>query len=118
MERHSRAQVALYAVDPDRLVHFYADVTGLQVAEASDGFVTLTSDALELHLVRVPDELAATIELPDPVVRRVDTPIKVSFAVANINDAPTTEWVWRGEAHCDGHDPEGNVFQVRAQVTN
>jgi len=123
------AQIALYAVDPARLAAFYVEVTQLRLGEGADGFITLASDSLELHIVRVPEEVAATIGISVPPTRREDTPIKVSFEVLNIEDARAaaarlggridgieTEWVWRGEAHCAGFDPEGNVFQVRAEV--
>jgi predicted enzyme related to lactoylglutathione lyase len=52
--------------------------------------------------------------------------MKPSFAVDNLHavrrrapelggavDDAATEWSWRGMVHCDGHDPEGNVFQLR-----
>jgi predicted enzyme related to lactoylglutathione lyase len=122
-----RAQIALYAVDPARLAPFYVEVTGLQVDEEAHSFITLSSTALELHIVRVPEDVAATIDVSAAPARREDTPIKVSFRVSSIEvarataerlggriDGAESEWFWRGEVHCDGFDPEGNVFQVRA----
>jgi len=121
--------VVLYVVDPARVAPFYVEVVGFRVVDAAGDFVTLGTDALELHVIRVPAEHAQRIEIADPPLRRDETPIKVSFAVADIQaareaaarlggsiDGPEAEWTWAGESHCDGHDPEGNVFQVRTAV--
>jgi predicted enzyme related to lactoylglutathione lyase len=126
MTQHRRAQVVIYALDPGRVAPFYAEVVGFHVIHTEDSHVTLGSDWMELHVVRAPAEHANRIEMFDPPQRREETPIKVSFLVANIQaardvagrlggviDGAETEWTWRGESHCDGHDPEGNVFQVR-----
>jgi hypothetical protein len=32
-------------------------------------------------------------------------------------DPAASEWTWRGLRHCDGHDPEGNVIQLRQPAT-
>jgi hypothetical protein len=63
-------------------------------------------------------------------VRRTQNPIKLVFFVENIAvarevantrsvalNAPDDEWVFEGNRVCDGHDPEGNVFQLR-QIGN
>jgi hypothetical protein len=31
-------------------------------------------------------------------------------------NGPEREWEFRGRQVCDGHDPEGNVIQVRAEA--
>ena len=62
-------------------------------------------------------------------VRRADTPIKLVFTVASIEaarvlaaarggqiDLPEREWQFREFRVCDGHDPEGNVVQLRERV--
>jgi predicted enzyme related to lactoylglutathione lyase len=59
-------------------------------------------------------------------VRREDVPVKLVFAVVDIVAARNSaaerggavdpvdrEWGFEGFKVCDGHDPEGNVFQLR-----
>ena len=71
-------------------------------------------------------DIAARIELSSPPVVREDTPQKFSFLVASLAEAaqtaaavggsfppPDAAWSWRGMRHLDGHDPEGNVVQLR-----
>jgi hypothetical protein len=71
-------------------------------------------------------EVAVTIHLSVPPRRRDETPIKLSFDVAGIDDLrpvvvrlggqidpPETGWGFRGYRPCDGVDPEGNVIQFR-----
>jgi predicted enzyme related to lactoylglutathione lyase len=80
----------------------------------------------QLVIVRVPRRIAESICIETPPVRREDTPIKLVFSVADINAARKAavkeggainpvgrEWEFEGAKVCDGHDPEGNVFQLR-----
>jgi len=122
----------LYAKDLDRVAAFYAGVLSLaKIDAARDDFVYLQSEdgSMELTVVAAPAAVADRIIIIDPVVRRETTPVKLSFAVADLVaarqqagerggrvDGPGTEWTWRGMVHCDGHDPEGNVFQLRVAV--
>jgi predicted enzyme related to lactoylglutathione lyase len=114
----------LYASDVPRLQTFYESVCGLEVAESTPEFVTLTSETWELTLVAVPEAVAATIGVTDPPRRRTRTPIKLAFGVASLAEArsaaaaaggvvDSAEWVLDGAVVCDGHDPEGNVVQLR-----
>jgi predicted enzyme related to lactoylglutathione lyase len=124
-----RAGAVLYAVDPDRLVPFYERVCGLTRVDAPAELVVLVSDAWELHVVAVPAPIAARIELTSPPAPRTTTPIKLVFDVddlaaaraaaaptGGVVDAPAREWDFDGAVRCDGHDPEGNVVQLRALV--
>ena len=120
----------LYAKDLDRVAAFYAGVLPLEKMDtAPDDFVCLQSQdgSVELTIVAAPAAVADRIIITDPLVRRETTPVKLSFAVTDLAEArqhvserggrvhgPGTEWTWRGMVHCDGHDPEGNVFQLRA----
>ena len=65
--------------------------------------------------------------MSDPPVRREETPIKLvlpvrdlggartaAAALGGVVDGPEREWEFQGHRVVDGHDPEGNVFQVRA----
>ena len=66
-------------------------------------------------------------DVGSPPILREDTPIKLVFVVADIAAARASaaerggsvnpvehEWLFEGAKVCDGHDPEGNVFQLRS----
>ncbi len=118
--------VAVYAKDLAIVARFYASVAGLGVVEEAEGHVALASDTLDLVVVRIPAELAEEISISSPPARREKTPIKpllpvdsiaatrpVAAALGGVVDPAEREWRWQGSTVCDGHDPEGNVFQLR-----
>ena len=124
-----RPWVAVYALDVGRVAAFYAAVLGLPVDERSEGYVVLASDDLEVVVVRIMEPYAAEIVVTDPPERREDSAVKASFVVVDLAaarrtaaehggvvDGPEREWEFRGFRAVDGHDPEGNVLQVRAPV--
>ena len=117
----------VYAKDIKRVSRFYSHVTGLSVTREESGYVTLESPTFQLVVVGLPAELAAQITIATPPVRRENTAIKLCFVLASISAArataaefggglngPEREWDFQGSRVCDGHDPEGNVIQVRA----
>jgi ribosomal protein S18 acetylase RimI-like enzyme/predicted enzyme related to lactoylglutathione lyase len=122
----STAGLVVYALDPARTAAFYATVVGLETTERTENFVVLDSPALQLVVVRIAAEIAHEISLDDPPKRREDTPLKpllpvrslaeareAARAAGGVVDAPDREWQFGGWRVCDGHDVEGNVFQVR-----
>jgi predicted enzyme related to lactoylglutathione lyase len=76
-------------------------------------------------------KLAGEPQVPEGEVRvRQDSYVKVCLPVESIAAAravaaanggaiksPQHEWEARGFRACDGHDPEGNVIQVRETAT-
>jgi predicted enzyme related to lactoylglutathione lyase len=119
----------LYVVDLVTMARFYSTVVEAETSITDDvidqGVVVLRCpDGFELTLVTVPDHVAATIDVQAPATAREDTPIKLSFDVADVDtalervaagggcrlDRPT--WVWRGRRFADCLDPEGNVLQL------
>ena len=115
----------LYAKDLPRLAEFYRAVVGLQVQTMQEGFAVLGHPPSQLVIVRIPKRIAETITIETPPQRREDTPIKLVFAVPDIVAARKSaaerngeinpverEWEFGGAKVCDGHDPEGNVFQL------
>ena len=117
---------ALYALDVPRVAAFYVAVAGLKATETEPAYIVLESSDFELSIIEVPPLLAAEIEISAPPVPREETPIKLAFFVPSIAEArgvagsfggvidPTErEWTFRGHRICDGHDPEGNVLQLR-----
>jgi len=119
----------LYAKDLQRLLEFYSAVVCLDVQSVQEGFAVLGRAPSRLVIVRIPKSIADTIDIATPPDRREDTPVKLVFSVDDIAGARTRaaerggamnpaerEWKFDGAKICDGHDPEGNVFQVRQTV--
>lgn len=119
----------LYAKRLDRVARFYEQVLAMPVAHAQDDHVILESASFELVIHAIPSEIADTFEIADPPEVREETPIKLLFTVAGIDEAralaaPLGGWLQPAEREwesanglvCDGVDPEGNVFQVRQRT--
>ena len=116
----------LYARDIDRLVEFYASVASIEPQTVEKGFATLGAGPTQFVIVRIPKRIADTIEIATPPEPREDTPLKLVFSVEDIArareraaelggavNAMEREWEFEGARVCDGHDPEGNIFQLR-----
>jgi|SRR5215475_715344 len=116
----------LYAKDLDLLVDFYSSVADIEPQTIEKGYAILGSGPLQFVIVRIPKRIADTIDIATPPEPRENTPIKLVFAVEDIAyardraaelggaiNAVEREWEFEGAKVCDGHDPEGNVFQIR-----
>jgi len=125
----SNAGAVLYAKNLSRISDFYAGVVGFEVGRSEADHVVLESRAVQLVILSIPQDLASSIAIAAPPVRRTETPIKLVFHVRSISacraaaakldgELNPVEREWRfGEfTVCDGHDPEGNVFQLREKV--
>ena len=121
--------MVLYACQLDRVAAFYAVVMGLGETQRAQDFVVLERDAFQLVVVAVPPRLASRIVIADPPQRRTDTPIKPMFVVRGIEalrgavaelggvlDPAEKAWRFGCWRVLDGHDPEGNVFQLRERT--
>jgi predicted enzyme related to lactoylglutathione lyase len=126
---HIRAGAVIYANNYERLASFYEDVAGLDVRETDETSTILGSETFQLVILQVPSHIAASVEIGVPPIRREGTPIKLVFYVDSISNtrekvmalggelnANEKEWVFETHRVCDGHDPEGNIFQIRAQA--
>jgi RimJ/RimL family protein N-acetyltransferase/predicted enzyme related to lactoylglutathione lyase len=122
----ARSGPVVYAVDPARVAAFYRDVVGLAQVSDDPGFVLLQGEQAAVTVVRVPEQVARAYPVPVPVRRREDAAVKLGFVVADLDaartvaarrggvlDPPEREWTFAGARVCDGHDPEGNVVQLR-----
>src|SRR5262245_49963022 len=116
----------LYAKDLGRLVDFYSSVAGMEPQTIEKGYAILGGGPSQFVIVRIPKRIADTIDIATPPEPREDTPLKLVFAVEDIArardraaelggamNAVEREWEFDHAKVCDGHDPEGNVFQVR-----
>ena len=123
------AAAVIYAKDVAHLSAFYARMAGLTITHAEAGHASLESAVLELFIVAPRADIAATIQIARPPVPRENTPLKFVFPVASLANArglaaegggalkpAAAEWEFNGHRHCDGHDPEGNVFQLRERM--
>jgi predicted enzyme related to lactoylglutathione lyase len=120
------AAAVIYAKDLARVSRFYAGVAGLRTLQQEAGFAVMETAGFQLTVVAIPPRIAEQIEITAPPARREDTALKLAFFVPGIAaaracaadlggivDGPEREWTMHGWRHCDGHDPEGNVFQLR-----
>ncbi|MEO6343717.1 MAG: glyoxalase/bleomycin resistance/dioxygenase family protein [Dokdonella sp.] len=121
-----RPGAVIYAKDLDRLSAFYVAVTALSVINDQRDHVVLEGGGFELVVVAIPARIAQRIDIENPPVRREESPIKLIFVVSSIAAArmlapihggelnpAELEWELPGGRVCDGHDPEGNVIQLR-----
>ena len=124
--RHARASAVIYAKNTASVSAFYAAVLGFEVSVSDEQYVVLESPPQQLVIVAIPKRIAESIEIASPPGRRENTPIKLAFFVASISvaraaaarfggelNAPEREWQFQGFRVCDGHDPEGNVVELK-----
>lgn len=123
------AAAVIYAKDVSRVSAFYARVANLAIAHEEADHACLESAALQLFIVAMNPQVAARVHIAQPPVPRENTALKFIFPVASLSAArrfaadaggvlkpAESEWTFNGHRHCDGHDPEGNVFQLRERA--
>jgi hypothetical protein len=101
-------------------------VAGIAPKAIEKGFAVLGSQPPQLVIVRIPKRIADTIVITTPLAPREGAPLKLVFAVEDMAhareraavlggavNALEREWEFEGAQVCDGHDPEGNVFELR-----
>ncbi|BEP94421.1 hypothetical protein KW843_17510 [Acidovorax sp. sif1233] len=119
----------VFAKDMQRLAAFYEGLCGLNVVHAESDHIVLESGAVQIVVHAIPQRIARAIAITQPPVVREETPIKLFFAVPDLAQArlravalggqlapAAREWEARGFRACDGHDPEGNVIQLRQHL--
>jgi predicted enzyme related to lactoylglutathione lyase len=107
----------VYANDLSRLVEFYSSIAGLTPYASKKGFAILGSEPSQLVIVRVPRRVRTpltSLRLPivfavEDIARARDRAVMLGGAMNGVE----REWEFEGAKVCDGHDPEGNVFQLR-----
>jgi catechol-2,3-dioxygenase len=120
-------RAVLFVKNPARLAKFYRSVAGMKEIGREKEHVLLESGVFQLVLHRIPKRIAKNIVIDVPPAVREQAAMKLSFPVKSLAKAREAavslggalrtrdeEWSWaaRGATMCDGHDPEGNVFQV------
>jgi predicted enzyme related to lactoylglutathione lyase len=98
-----RAAAELYAKNLQRLATFYAQVARMSFSKSAKDYVVLESESFQLVVVQIPKFFLEGI---------ADVRAMVADAGGELNPMEL-EWIFDGNRVCDGHDPEGNVFQLR-----
>ncbi|MEC8080978.1 MAG: hypothetical protein VX148_05795 [Pseudomonadota bacterium] len=114
--------LVIYAASVHHLAGFYAHVLELEVKEMETDYALLADDDFELVLLAT--EVSRSIA--KTYVAREATPIKPVFFVGASLEVlkdrvaakggalyQTKVWEFGGRQVCDGHDCEGNIFQLR-----
>jgi predicted enzyme related to lactoylglutathione lyase len=118
--------VVLFAADVPSITEFYRSVADMSFVSGDASHSVLELEYLQLVVHAVGGRRKPILGAGKrPKIRR-DANLKVCLPVSSIESArtraaslggrlhsPDREWEARGFRACDGHDPEGNVFQVR-----
>ena len=126
MSSSTNAGAVVFAKDIVRVAKFYEELFSIPAVHSERDHIVLESPQCQLVVHAIPKKVADSIEITVPPTRRTDTAIKLFFFVPSIAEARAkatalggelnpkkSEWEARGFRACDGHDPEGNVVQVR-----
>jgi predicted enzyme related to lactoylglutathione lyase len=126
MSSSANAGAVVFAKDIGRVAKFYEELFSIPVVHSERDHIVLESPQCQLVVHAIPKMIADSIEITVPPTRRTESPIKLFFFVDSIAEARVkavalggelspkkSEWEARGFRACDGHDPEGNVVQVR-----
>lgn len=126
MSTRPKPSAVVFAKDVAGMARFYGHVAGMEEVHGDKGHVVLDGGHFQLVIHGIPAHIADSIEITRPPQIRDAMPIKICLPVDDIDEARTRaaqlgghirakakEWQARGFTACDGHDPEGNVFQVR-----
>lgn len=118
--------VVLFVDDVPRMTAFYAELAQMTVLHQEPSHAVLAIEGLEVVIHALPAYGGDDHATPTTVAVREDSYWKLCLPVVSILHAREVaaalggairsaehEWVARGFRACDGHDPEGNVLQVR-----
>ena len=126
MSNRPKPSAVIFAKDVRALARFYREVAAMAEVHGDDDHIVLDEPGFQMVIHGIPRRIAEAINITTPPEIRDETPIKICLPVSSIEHARATatalggrigpkakEWSARGFRACDGHDPEGNVFQVR-----
>jgi len=120
----ARAGALIYAIDVEHLAHFYEVMLSMRRLVTTEELVVLESADIQLVIHAIPPDIARTVVVTSPPEPRQQSAIRFFFTVPSISDARATaseiggavytqQWPGTGFVMCNGHDPEGNIFQIR-----
>jgi predicted enzyme related to lactoylglutathione lyase len=121
-----RPAAVLFVSDVAKVARFYREAGAMARVSGDDDHEVLESGGFELVVHRLRGEPPVMADAAGRVPVREDSYHKLCLPVASIAQArraaascgghvkdPRHEWSARGFRACDGHDPEGNVVQLR-----
>ncbi|MFZ6730787.1 hypothetical protein ACO0LG_02555 [Undibacterium sp. Ji42W] len=116
----------IYARDLSKLSCFYEQILPPAATHANEEYTIFELPHFQLVIHAIPAHIANTFEILNPPLRRSDSAVKLMLPVTSISkardaaaslggkiDAVNWEWEFQHYRICDGHDPEGNVIQIR-----
>jgi len=119
----------IFVYNVARLRDFYQKVISMAIVVDECDYAILALPHFELVIHGIPSERPTDANAKEFVEVREDGYCKICLPVKHIENArtiarelggtikePDHEWTARGFRACDGHDPEGNVFQVRESI--
>ena len=129
MSNKPKPSAVVFAKNVARVATFYQEMIAMSVAHTDQDHVVLDAENMQLVVHAIPKHIADAIEITDPPQVREGLPIKLCLPVLSIAEARAKaselggkvdpkedEWPARGFIACDGHDPEGNVIQLREKA--
>jgi catechol 2,3-dioxygenase-like lactoylglutathione lyase family enzyme len=121
-----KPSVVLFVNDVPRVRTFYARLFGMSLEHDAEDHAVLEVAGVQLVVHGFPPHVREQWPVATPPVVREDSYHKFCLPVGSIAEArllaatlggyikpASEEWSARGFRACDGHDPEGNVIQVR-----
>lgn len=116
----------LYAKNLNALADFYINALGFEKVDGDETYAKLLNQETELVILQAPPEF-----VDEPTAPRELVPMKPIFFVnASLGEMrtsitqnggffkpPESEWKFNDHIVCDGHDIDGNIFQVRSAST-
>jgi len=121
----SNVRAVLFVKDLERAAAFYIGALEMRRASGDKDHAVLDCDGFELVVHRIPKQIADTIVITQPPVRRVWGAMRLDFPVSSVadcrrlarslggdvDDAPPP-WADRSANFFFGYDPEGNQFGI------
>ena len=130
MSRLPAPSAVVFVADVERLTEFYQTVAAMTLLSGDAAHSVLEVEHFQLVIHALSGEPKVVPGPNGEVPVRQDTYVKVCLPVRSLSEArslaaslggrllpPEREWEARGFRACDGHDPEGNVFQLREAVS-
>lgn len=122
--------VVVFAADVRRVSTFYRELASMKLVQADEKHTVMEIESFQLVVHGLSGEPEVNADEKGHIDVRKDSYVKLCLPVASIAAArllaaanggairsPEHEWEARGFRACDGHDPEGNVIQVRESAT-
>src|SRR5262249_35870466 len=129
VSQQPKPSAVVFVADVRRMTTFYRELASMSVLHEDADHAVLEVAGFQLVVHRLAGEPRVHADPNGRLRVRHDSYLKMCFPVARIDDARTKaaalgglieprekEWEARGFRACDGHDPEGNVIQVREKA--